>query len=92
MNGFGTTVCDECRQVLNDLNGRFRFVDDLQAEMREALQTLDVGMPNNPLVRVGQKRNKDGWITVTPFDPQPDPANLARELGVMKTKGRSRRS
>ena len=28
-------------------------------------------------VRIGRKRKKDGWITVTPFDPQPsEPANL----------------
>ena len=53
-----------------------RFIADLQAEMREALQTLDAGMPGNPLVRIGRKRKKDGWITVTPFDPQPEPPNL----------------
>jgi TnpA family transposase len=53
-----------------------RFVADLQAEMREALRTLDAGMPTNRLVRISRKRNKEGWITVTPFDPQPEPANL----------------
>ena len=53
-----------------------RFIADLQSEMRDALQTLDAGMPGNRLVNIGRKRNKDGWITVTPFDPQPDPANL----------------
>ena len=53
-----------------------RFIADLQAEMREALRTLDAGMPANQLVRIGRKRKKDGWITVTPFDPQPEPANL----------------
>jgi len=63
-------------QALNLPLDADRFINDLQAEMREALQTLNVGMPNNPLVRISQKRNKDGWITVTPFDPQPDPANL----------------
>jgi TnpA family transposase len=63
-------------QALNLPLDADRFVDDLRAEMREALRTLNAGMPNNPLVRIGQKRNKDGWITVTPFDPQPDPANL----------------
>ena len=44
--------------------------------MREALQTLDAGMPGNPLVRIDRKRKKEGWITVTPFDPQPEPPNL----------------
>ncbi len=53
-----------------------RFIADLQAEMREALQALDAGMPANGLVRISRKRKKDGWITVTPFDPQPEPANL----------------
>jgi hypothetical protein len=53
-----------------------RFIADLQTEMREALLTLDAGMPANQLVRIGRKRKKDGWITVTPFDPQPEPANL----------------
>ena len=53
-----------------------RFIADLQTEMREALRTLDAGMPANQLVRIGRKRKKDGWITVTPFDPQPEPANL----------------
>jgi hypothetical protein len=53
-----------------------RFIADLQSEMRDALQTLNAGRPDNQLVNIGRKRNKDGWITVTPFDPQSDPANL----------------
>jgi TnpA family transposase len=53
-----------------------RFVADLQAEMREALETLDAGMPANRLVRISRKRRKDGWIAVTPFDPQPEPPSL----------------
>jgi Tn3 transposase DDE domain len=53
-----------------------RFIADLQIEMREALQTLDAGMPSNPLVVISRKRKKDGWITVTPFAPQPEAANL----------------
>ena len=52
-----------------------RFLTDLQAEMRAALHALDAGLPANRLVRIGQKR--DDWITVTPFDPQPEPPNLA---------------
>lgn len=53
-----------------------RFIADLQAEMREALRILDAGMPRNLGVKISQKRNKEAWITVTPFDPQPDPPNL----------------
>jgi hypothetical protein len=53
-----------------------RFVADLQAEMCEALETLDAGMPANRLVRISRKRRKNGWIAVTPFDPQPEPPSL----------------
>lgn len=53
-----------------------RFIADLQAEMREALRILDAGMPLNLGVKISRKRNKEAWITVTPFDPQPDPPNL----------------
>ena len=52
-----------------------RFIADLQAEMREALHTLDAGLPAN---RSGPDRPEaaDGWITVTPLDAQPEPPNL----------------
>ena len=53
-----------------------RFIADLQAEMREALRILDAGMPRNLGVKISRKRNKEAWITVTPFDPQPEPPNL----------------
>jgi hypothetical protein len=43
--------------------------------MREALRP-DAGMPHNRRVRIDRKRGKDGWITVTPFDPQPEAPNL----------------
>lgn len=52
-----------------------RFIADLQAEMREALRTLDAGMASNGLVRFSGK--KTGWITVTSSKPQPPPPNLA---------------
>jgi len=51
-----------------------RFIADVQTEMRQALHTLDAGLPTNALVRIGLKRA--GWITVTPLDAQPDPPNL----------------
>jgi TnpA family transposase len=51
-----------------------RFIADIQAEMRQALHTLDAGLSTNTLVRIGQKRA--GWITVTPLDAQPEPPNL----------------
>src|SRR4029077_5499587 len=52
-----------------------RFIADLKNEMREALQTLDAGMPANRLVRIGDERQ--GWIPVAPLDAQPDPPNLS---------------
>jgi TnpA family transposase len=51
-----------------------RFIADLQAEMREALGTLDAGLSANRLVKITGRGG--GSITVTPFDPQPDPPNL----------------
>jgi TnpA family transposase len=50
------------------------FIATLQAEMREALGTLDRGMPGNRGVRISEAQG--GRITVTPFDPLPDPPNL----------------
>ena len=54
-----------------------QLIAGLQAEMQRSAP--DIGAPAcrlNRLVSIGRKRNIDGWITVTPFDPQPDPANL----------------
>lgn len=51
-----------------------RFISGLQAEMREALSTLDAGLKKNPHVKVGSKGG--GWITLKPLDAQPDPPNL----------------
>jgi TnpA family transposase len=51
-----------------------QFIANLKDEMRQALQSFDDGLPHNPLVRITRK--KGGQITVTPFDPQPDPPNL----------------
>ena len=35
-----------------------RFIADVQAEMRQALHTLDAGLPTNALVRIGLKRGR----------------------------------
>jgi TnpA family transposase len=51
-----------------------RFIAALQEDMRGALDTLDGGLPDNHLVRIIDKRG--GSITVTPFDPLPEPPNL----------------
>ena len=60
-----------------------RFIADLQAEMRQALHTLDAGLPTNRLVRISRKRG--GWITVTPLD------RTARSAQPDRTEGRDHR-
>jgi TnpA family transposase len=50
------------------------FIAGLQAEMHEALHTLDAGLKKNCHVRISSKGG--GWITLTPLDAQPDPPNL----------------
>ena len=62
-------------QALNLPLDADRFIADLQTEMRNALQTFDAGLPSNPQVRIGQK-NGGSWITLTPFEAQPEPPNL----------------
>lgn len=43
--------------------------------MAEALSTLEKGLPNNKQVRIQERNN--GWISVSPLTPQPEPSNLA---------------
>ena len=50
------------------------YTASLKAEMKQALQRLDRGLPENPKVNILAKRN--GWIEVSPFEALPDPENL----------------
>ena len=50
------------------------FIANLQAEMHEALSTLDAGLPKNPAVRLSTKSG--GWISLSPLEPLPSPPNL----------------
>ena len=52
------------------------FIDDLKLTMKSALDCLNANILKNPKVKILTKGN--GWITITPFDPQPEPANLLR--------------
>jgi TnpA family transposase len=63
-------------QALNLPLDADRLIADLQAEMRTALNTLDAGLPNNPLVKITRKGKGASWITLTPLDAQPDPPNV----------------
>jgi TnpA family transposase len=51
-----------------------RFVDGLKAEMEEALQGLDAGIPKNDMVRISERSG--GRISVSPLKPRPEPPNL----------------
>jgi TnpA family transposase len=62
-----------------DLNKPFsadEFIEIQKKEMQEALELFDTDMPKNQKVEF-IKRNGKSWIKVTPFDPQPEPKNLA---------------
>jgi TnpA family transposase len=65
---------DEYYKAMNLPLKADRFITDVQAELREALITLDSGLPKNKYVRIGPKGG--GWITLTPLVAQPDPPNL----------------
>jgi TnpA family transposase len=52
------------------------FIAGLQHELREALEALHRELPRNRHVQIFTKAN--GWIKVSPFDPLPEPLNLAR--------------
>ena len=56
------------------------FTDALRAEMAEALQQLNRGMPRNPGVRLDPRRRHP--IMVSPLEPQPEPSGL----GALKTE------
>lgn len=52
------------------------FITRLQQEMSAALWQLDQDIPNNALVKILKRDN--GWISVSPFEAQPEPINLVR--------------
>ncbi|ABI60737.1 Tn3 family transposase [Nitrosomonas eutropha] len=57
-----------------------QFIADLQADMREALETLNAGIIKNPYVRLNSKNS--GWISLSPLEALPDPPTLT----VLKTE------
>ena len=61
-----------------------KFIADLQAEMREALDTFNTGLKKNPSVKLSSKNG--GWITLSPLEALPDPPTLTAlkaELNAM---------
>ncbi len=55
------------------------FIARLQHAMISGLQALDQSLPKNPAVTILRKGG--GWIKLTPFDPLPEPPNLAQLKG-----------
>lgn len=51
-----------------------RFVEELKAEMEQALEELDAGMLKNEKVRISERSG--GRISVSKLKPRPDPPNL----------------
>src|SRR5699024_10071362 len=49
-------------------------IGQLKQSLHEALQMLDKGLPHDKKVAVSNY--KDGWISVSPLDPQPEPVHL----------------
>ena len=69
----------ECYDRLGLPTDARAFTDALRAEMTEALQQLDRGMPRSPGVRLDPRRRHP--IIVSPLEPQPEPSGL----GALKT-------
>lgn len=57
------------------------FITTLKQAMREGLEKLDTGIQKNPRVRITEKRN--GWISLSPLEPQAEPVNLSRVKAEM---------
>ncbi|PHJ39781.1 transposase [Desulforamulus profundi] len=67
---------EENYKALNQPMDAESFINSLKQAMIEGLECLNVGLPKNPKVRITDKGN--GWITVSPLEPQAEPANLTR--------------
>jgi len=53
------------------------FINALKHAMTESLERLNTGLPTNPKVRITDKGK--GWITLSPSDPQAEPATEVSE-------------
>ncbi|WP_336788492.1 Tn3 family transposase [Paenibacillus sp. MMO-177] len=52
------------------------FIATLKQAMKDGLEKLDTGLQKNPKVRITEKGN--GWISLSPLEPQAEPVNLSR--------------
>lgn len=68
-------------QALGQPTDAEAFVTSLQQKMTEVLEKLDAQMPKNQRVKILTREN--GWISVSPLEPQPEPLNLRRLKGEL---------
>ena len=52
------------------------FIEKLKTQMYKSLTELNKGMSRNSKICISEKGN--GWITVSPSDPQPEPSNIVK--------------
>ena len=52
------------------------FMSTIQRDMTQALEQFNRGLPNNPKVKILDKRG--GWIRLTPLEEQPEPEHLRK--------------
>lgn len=71
-------------QELNQPLAADAFIEQLQQTLQTALSTLDSGMPKNPGVRILERKN--GWISLSPLAPQPEPPNLLKLKGEINRR------
>jgi hypothetical protein len=50
------------------------FIRKIKQELIQGLEKLNSGMPENEKVKISTKKN--GWIGLSPLEPQPEPLNL----------------
>ncbi|KYC88410.1 hypothetical protein B4102_4045 [Heyndrickxia sporothermodurans] len=67
---------EENYKALNQPLNAEAFISKLKLAMKEGLERLNSGLPQNPKVRITDKGN--GWITVSPLEPQAEPTYLSR--------------
>ncbi|WP_053325127.1 hypothetical protein [Paenibacillus peoriae] len=52
------------------------FIEMLKQAMKDGLEKMDRGLSKNEKVRITEKGN--GWISLSPLEPQTEPVNLSR--------------
>ncbi|KNY27641.1 Tn3 family transposase [Pseudobacteroides cellulosolvens] len=53
------------------------FINNIRQSMYEGLSKLDACMPNNDKVKFTERGGRS-WISITPYDPQPEPTNISK--------------